>query len=636
MKKRSLKFRLIVGGLLIVLIPLLVVGIFSVGKSSKALTLMGTEKAAITARTLALMVDLVMAEEIKLVNALATDPAVVSATSAVGNSGVSGATKEISAVDRKLQAAMKKIGKDYEGLFVTDTRGIAIADSIGGKYKGIDVSGRGYFQKAVSGKEAVSDPVKSKASGNIVAPIAVPVYSAAGSVVGTIGAVLDINFLVEKITSMKIGQTGYPFIVNADGLTVAHPRKELILELNMSKVPELGVLYKAIKTSRIGTAEYPFNGVEKIAGFAQGGVVDWHVLVTQNADEFLAASNAIRNIIVLVGSIFLALTVLGVLFFARSISLPLNRVVSLLNAGSDEVASASGQVSAASQSLAEGTSEQAAAIEETSSSLEEMASMTRQNADNAGQADQLMRNAKTTVGQASREMDELTTSMGEISKASEETQKIVKTIDEIAFQTNLLALNAAVEAARAGEAGAGFAVVADEVRSLAIRAAEAARNTSDLIEGTSSRIQNGAGLVKTTGKAFREIAESSSKVSDLVAEIAAASNEQAQGVEQINTAISEMDKVVQNNAATAEESASASEEMSAQALQLKAAVDNLETIISGSHEPLSVATSDEPMKPASPADGASTLTAHGANEKPASVAPQKAIPFNDDDAFGDF
>jgi len=272
----------------------------------------------------------------------------------------------------------------------------------------------------------------------------------------------------------------------------------------------------------------------------------------------------------------------GVIIFARSITKPIQIIIKSLNTVAHQVASASAQVSASSQSLAEGASEQASSLEETSSSLEEIASITRQNADNVSQADTLMKGETRTVGAATTSINELTASMEEISKASEETSKIIKTIDEIAFQTNLLALNAAVEAARAGEAGAGFAVVADEVRNLAMRASDAAKNTSYLIEGTVKKVKDGADMVKTTNEAFSEVSTNASKVGELVGEIAAASQEQASGIEQVNKAVAEMDKVVQQTAANAEESASASEQMSAQAEQMKAVVDKLMELIGGS------------------------------------------------------
>ncbi len=260
---------------------------------------------------------------------------------------------------------------------------------------------------------------------------------------------------------------------------------------------------------------------------------------------------------------------------------PIKRIIDGLSEGADQVAAASGQVASASQELAEGASEQAAAIEETSSSLEEMSSMTKQNADNARQADQMMASTKESESRSTQMMDKLTTSMCEISKASEETSKIIKTIDEIAFQTNLLALNAAVEAARAGEAGAGFAVVADEVRNLAMRAAEAAKNTANLIEGTVKKVKDGSGLVGQTGKEFCAVALNVRRYNELIGQISGASLEQAQGIEQINKAVGEMDKVVQQNAASAEEAASASEEMNAQAEKMKEFVVELRSLVGG-------------------------------------------------------
>jgi methyl-accepting chemotaxis protein len=271
------------------------------------------------------------------------------------------------------------------------------------------------------------------------------------------------------------------------------------------------------------------------------------------------------------------------IFSAWSVTRPVKRVIEGLNDGAERVASASSQVSASSQSLAEGASEQASGLEETSSSMEEMSSMTKQNADNANQANTLMKETSQVVEEANKSMKELIESMEGITRASEETGKIIKTIDEIAFQTNLLALNAAVEAARAGEAGSGFAVVADEVRNLAMRAAEAAKNTAGLIDGTVKKVKSGSDIVVKTNQAFEKVSTGARKVAELVGEISSASTEQAQGIEQINKAIMEMDRGVQQNAANAEESASASEEMNAQSEQMKVFVRQLVAIIGGNN-----------------------------------------------------
>jgi methyl-accepting chemotaxis protein len=297
------------------------------------------------------------------------------------------------------------------------------------------------------------------------------------------------------------------------------------------------------------------------------------------------------------------------------------------------------QVTAASQNLAEGSSEQAAAIEQTSASLEEMASVTKRNADNAQKANHLAKHAREAADHGAAQIQTMNAAMAAIKSSSDDIAKIIRTIDEIAFQTNILALNAAVEAARAGEAGLGFAVVAEEVRSLALRSAQAARETSAKIQGAIERTGQGVVVTAKVAAVLDEILTQIRQVDDLVSEVASASREQTEGITQINSAVGQMDTATQTNAVSAEQAAAAAEELHAQSATMKESVTGLLTLIGDHTKMLAIDTSPAPNsgapahRPVKPAAARQNGHAH-ATEKPVAPAPRETIPLEGD--FKDF
>ncbi len=535
-----------------------------------------------------------------------------------------------------LLTAYHKLSPVYENLFVADANGKLLVDSIGGKSVGIEISKIPIFainaQKAAQGKPWVGAVAKSPATGRPVCLITAPIVSG-GKTIGIMGTPVELMVFSDAfIGDTKIGEKGYLFMADEKGAMLAHPDKSTILKINMND-NDFSRRMVALKN---GMISYKWNGVEKTAIFSTYDKKGWIVVGTISNDEFLAPLNRLQRVSGIFGLVALGLIVLVTWFSTSGVFKVIKSVVTDLRQISSQMSDASRQVAESGQSLAEGASEQAASLEETSSSLEEMAAMTKQNADHARQADQLMKETNTVVEAATGSMTDLTVSMEQITKASRETSKIVKTIDEIAFQTNLLALNAAVEAARAGEAGAGFAVVAGEVRNLALRAAEAARNTANLIEDTVKRVENGSVQVSKTAEAFSQVSASSMKIGELVSEIAAASNEQAQGIQQVNTAIAEMDTVTQKNASSAEESASAAEEMSAQSIQMKDIVGDLAQLVVGGKRRKTEHEDSSPVR-----SGSVPSRSYEANGKMGvrkamqrsgrAVSPEEIIPLNGDD-----
>lgn len=487
----------------------------------------------------------------------------------------------------------------YYDLFLFDTAGNAVytvskeadfaTNLLTGEYSSSNLGG-GVQEAIHGGKANFADFKMYAASGEPAAFVTGPVHNDEGTLIGAVGLQVPLDAINDTMQLRSgMGETGETYLVGPDKLM----RSDSFLDSEGHSVVASFEKNNKVDTeaSQNGLAGQTdakiiidYNGNPVLSAYRPVDVAGttWVMIAEVDESEAFASINQLKMIMGIVGAITVAIIIFVAMMIARSIAGPINKIIEGLNEGSDQVASASGQVSGSSNQLAQGASEQAASLEEVSSSLEEMASMTQQNAENAQQANQLAQEASKASEKGVDAMEKMATSIDDIKKSSDETAKIIKVIDEIAFQTNLLALNAAVEAARAGEAGKGFAVVAEEVRNLAQRSAQAAKDTAGLIEGSVKNAEGGVTIGQDVGKALNEIKVNSKKVDELVAEIAAASQEQASGIEQVTQAVGQMDTVTQSNSANAEESAAASEELSAQADNLRGMVAELVKVVGGS------------------------------------------------------
>lgn len=440
-----------------------------------------------------------------------------------------------------------------------------------------------------------------------------PILDDAGEVMGILYVGIKQNtvarYLLNKISEIRVGLSGQVKIMNSKGEYVIPEKgkkggdsgwdasdadgRRYIQEIIKSAVK---LKDGEILTYRYSTTVEPHqSGTEGSSArrnlykikYCKGW--DWIIMAGSFEDEFMMSRDKIsevgRDILDQLLFISIAIVLMAIIFsllFTRKLNGQLRYIAVRFKENSEEISHVSDQFATSSDEMIKGALQQASSIEETSASLTQLTSMTRQNADNARQVNLLMKRTESVVIAAGNSIKELTSSMQEIRKAGEETSNIIKTIDQIAFQTNLLALNAAVEAARAGEAGAGFAVVADEVRNLAMRVAQAARNTSELIQGSSEKINIGVLIVEKTNRAFQMVEENAGKVAILVEEISAASSEQANGIEQIGESVSQMSSVTEENADNSENMAAASEDLKEQASEMLKIVDELNELAGNS------------------------------------------------------
>jgi methyl-accepting chemotaxis protein len=430
-----------------------------------------------------------------------------------------------------------------------------------------------------------------------------PIRDADGKIIGMLYVGIPqeaASSLRQAVIDTQVGQTGYVFVLDSKGTYVISKGGKRDGDVIWGAKDADGTLFvqeMIAKAGKLGPEDvaqqrYPWKNKGdtesrmKVARIKYFAPWDWVIGVGSYEEEFYQArdnieetGNQAKTLLLIVAGVALAASVGTWFFISGGIAGKIRRVVRQLTSGAEEVASVAQQISGSSESLASSSSQQAASMEETSASVEEMTSMIKRNASHADEAKTLADQATRSAQEGTDAMGKMSQAIDDIKKSSDQTAKIIKTIDDIAFQTNLLALNAAVEAARAGEAGKGFAVVAEEVRNLAQRSADAARDTSEMITTAVANSEKGVSISQEVGGFLTSISEGAEKVNTLIAEIASASGEQAEGIDQINQAISQMDQVTQTTAATAEESAAAASELSAQASEVMGTVEELDRMV---------------------------------------------------------
>ncbi|MCB2218465.1 MAG: methyl-accepting chemotaxis protein, partial [Desulfobulbaceae bacterium] len=343
MKVTSIRFKLLAGGIVLVLLPLIIVGFISVIKSTNALNQLGMEGAEDVAADLARLVDNILVEEKKIAGVFAANRAVVEVAEKVKQAGIDGSAAEIGQLFGDLTRQFGRLGDKYQGIFVTDAAGVVytgVLDS-GKEYTGANIGQSAYFQKVKSsGTPVVGEVVRSQATNKLVSAVCAPIKSGSSEFLGAFGLVMKVDFLVELVAGRKIGETGYGFMTDQTGLILAHPKPEHILTLNPATLEDMEGFMQSMLAGKRDVETYVFQGTPKVAGYAPLSEVDWFIAATQDTDEFLAAAHSIRNLILLVGVIALIVTVLLVFFAALAIVKPINDAV----AGLKDIAEGEGDL----------------------------------------------------------------------------------------------------------------------------------------------------------------------------------------------------------------------------------------------------------------------------------------------------
>ena len=581
----GLKTKMIMAAAILVIVPITFFGYLSCLKSSNAMEQASITESQRIVQGLTQSVERFLTGQTHIARGLASGYSSFGGMDIrfYGGMGIDELTEK--RVNASLLKKLESLGHVYEGIFIGDVKGKLFAGvTAGGEtlYKGQTIADMPCFALSRdNGVISIGDIQTSSITGNPVISICAPVFDKRNQFAAILGLEMKLEAVGKLVSDIRVGNSGYAFMVDSQGLILAHKDAEHQLTLNIKSVAGMEEFSKAMLSGKTGVSDYVFQGSLKVAGFAPIKMNHWSIAVTQDRDEFMSVAHEIREETILFGGGFMAVTIVIAFFLASTISEPVKQTVTQIQGEANQIVMASREFESSSHSLANGACSQTVSLENTRQSLAQMTATIHRNTNDATHADKLMQSTNTIVDMARQKMAVLTQSIEHIAVASEKTQKIVKSIDDIAFQTNILALNAAIEAARAGKAGAAFSVVADEVRSLAGRTTEFARETSILIKETSVRINDGGKVVNQAQETFKQVIDSAAQVGHLLQGISETSLIQANDVEKVNLEVEQMSEVVHQNASAAEESASASELLRRQAFQMQQMLKNMAVLVGG-------------------------------------------------------
>jgi len=618
MNIRSIGFRLIVGGCLAVAAPLVIVGFLAVSKSATALSENARNNATAQAQKLATVIESTLDAQSKTAAAHAVDTNVRLIGQKVKDMGIEGAAADIAVLRQQMKAKFKQLDNSYLGIFVTDDKGAMYTGELasGEEYKGVNLADMEYFQRAKStGRAVVGDIVPSKVTGDVIYVLCAPILSPSGEFLGVFGMSLKAQPLISHVSTVKVGSTGYAFMCNRDAIIIAHPKKELEMKLDLKTLADMAAITKGMVAGSQGAQDYVFKGVPKIAGYAPVPLKGWSIAVTQDEAEFLAAARSIRNSILTITLIAVALVCAVVMLFSRSITAPLNRAVEGLqdiaqgegdltmrlrvaskdeigelarwfnifieklqhivgqiadntrsiDASSHELSQVATDLSSNSEDTSQRADSVAVAAEEMTVNLNNVAAAMEQSTTNTSMVASAAEEMTATIAEiahnaqqahsislaAVKQAGSTSLRMAELGNAAQAISKVTETITEISEQTNLLALNATIEAARAGEAGKGFAVVANEIKELAKQTAAATHDIKKQIEGVQDTTSTTVREINQISEVINNINEIIGVISSAVAEQSAATQEIANNIAQASQGMGEVNENVSQSSVVA-------------------------------------------------------------------------------------